>query len=448
MVSKKTWIFIITGTLVFAGIVAALVFLLNKPAEPDNASAVSVLKVSSDSVVSMKITGDGNAIDLVKTDNVWHYRNDPNNGIDQSSTESALTMVCYLYAREKLFDNSDNLSAYGLQPPKMQVEIGLNDGSAMSFSFGDYTSARDGVFMKHSGSDAVYIYDLDSYSILEKAAKAMKDLSVDINAENLKKIEIMRTSGARETITMVRIPEDKRVGMESWMLTSPFTAIANSQAVNLVKTFFASPRYSAYVGDVVLPEYGFSDSSAYISLDEAGGKSVSITIGGKTEGGRYYCMEEGRSGVYELASGFDSLLEIDTAHLIPSSLFPVSAETPADITIDGEGVSYSLRKTDNTHYTINEHDLSQQAVDALFEYISEFYFSGIAEGMDPAGDPALSITLRNNGNMLEYSFYPYRKDFYAIELNRSGNVSGYVKAENLSILMAAFQETLNMAQGD
>ena len=444
MVSKKTWIFIITGALVFAGIVVALIFLLGKPAETGNASAISVAKIPSDNVVGLKITEGDGIVDLVKTDDVWHYR-DGSGDIDQGSTESALTMVCYLYAQELLFEEVDDLSVYGLEPPAMQVEIEMNDGTGMSFSFGSYTSGRDGVFMKYSGSDAVYVYDLDSYSILEKAAKAMRNLSIDIKMDKLGKIEIMRTSGERETITMERIPEDRRVGMESWMLTSPFTAIANSEAVDLVKAFFASPRYSAYDGDEVLDEYGFSDSSAYIYLEKADGNSVRINIGKKLESGRYYCMEEGRSGVYELASGFDSLLEIDTANLIPTALFPVSADTPADITVDYGDVSYRLEKNSNAHYTLNNNELSQDAIDLLFKYISEFKFSGIAADADLTGGPGITITLKSQANTLVYNFYSYRKDFYAVELNNSGTVSGYVKAENLGILIAAFQDALDKA---
>lgn len=447
MVSKKTWIFIIAGALVFAGIVVALIFLLGKPAETGDASAISVAKIPSDNVVGLKITEGDGVVDLVKTDDVWHYRSGSGD-IDQGSTESALTMVCYLYAQELLFEKVDDLSVYGLEPPAMQVEIEMNDGTGMSFSFGSYTSGRDGVFMKYSGSDAVYVYDLDSYSILEKAAKAMRDLSIDIKMDKLGKIEIMRTSGERETITMERIPEDRRVGMESWMLTSPFTAIANSQAVDLVKAFFASPRYSAYDGDEVLDEYGFSDSSAYIYLEQADGKSVRINIGRKLENGRYYCMEEGRSGVYELASGFDSLLEIDTANLMPTALFPVSTDTPADITVDYGNLLYRLEKDSNAHYTLNDNELSQEAVDLLFNYLSEFYFSGIAADADLTDGPAITITLENQANTLVYNFYSYRKDFYAVELNNSGTVSGYVKAENLGILIAAFQDTLDKAAQD
>jgi hypothetical protein len=447
MVSKKTWILIITGALVFAGIVVALVFLLGKPAETAKTNDISVFKVPSDSVVGMKITQGENAIDLVKTNSVWHYRDESDANIDQGSTESALTMVCYLYAKEKLFDKVDDLSVYGLNPPQMQVDIELNDGSDMSFSFGSYTSGRDGVFMKYSGSDAVYVYDLDSYSILEKASKAMKDLSIDISMDKLEKIEIMRTSGSHDAITMVRIPDNKKVGMESWMVTSPFTAIANGQAVSLVTTFFASPRYSAYDGDDVLEEYGFGNSSAYIYLEEADGKSVKIEIGGRTESGRYYCKEEGRSGVYELASGFDSILEIDTANLIPSTLFPVSTDAPADISIEAGNVSYQLVKKDGKSYTLNDINLPEDTVKALFTYISEFYFSGVAGDLDMSAGPSATITLAANDNKLIYNFYSYRKDFYAVELNNSGTVSGYVKAENLGILITAFKEAIEQSDG-
>ena len=402
MVSKKTWILIIAGIVVLAGIVVALVFLLGTPEETKKASDISVCKVSSDNVVGMKIAQGDSVIDLVKTDKAWHYRDDADANIDQGSTESALTMVCYLYAQEKLFDKVDDLSVYGLNPPQMQVAIELNDGSDMAFSFGSYTSGRDGVFMKYSGSDAVYVYDLDSYSILEKAAKAMKDLSIDINAEKLEKIEIMRTSGSRKAMTMVKIPDDKKVGQESWMVTSPFTAIANAKAVSLVTTFFASPRYSAYDGDDVLEEYGFGSSSAYIYLEEADGKSVKIEIGAQTPDGRYYCKEEGRNGVYELASGFNSILEMDMANLIPSTLFPVSADVPSDIDIQAENVSYQLVKKGSQSYTLNNNELPEDTVNALFTYISEFLFQRYGRRCGPdsrAGRNDYSDSQRQQTNL-------------------------------------------------
>ena len=440
MISKKTWIFIAIGIIVMAGIVVALVFLLGgEEAETDD-SAISVSKVSYTKVMGMTITQNNNVIDLVKTDGVWHHRNNEDVSIDQGSMESALTMVCYLYAQEKLFDEVENLSTYGLDPAAMLIEIELDDGTDMSFSFGSYTSARDGVFMNYSGSSALYVYDLDSYSILQNAAKAMCDLTIDIDADKLEKIEIMRVSGARIPITMEKVPENEKVGMESWLLTSPFTAIANAEAVTLVKTFFASPRYSSYVGDIVLDEYGLDSPTAYIYLEESGGKSVKIFVGNRTESGRYYCIEEGKSGVYELASGFDSLFEIETSNIFPSAVFPISAEQTANVTIELGSTSYTLVVNGDNSFTLNGKDLSDDVAITLYTYLSQLQFRGVADSADTSGEPDATITLESGGNELVYRFYEYRNDYYAVELNGSGTVSGYIKAEHLAVLLSAFDE--------
>lgn len=441
MISKKTWIFISAGLIVFAGIVVALVFLLGSGEEETGNKAISVSKISDIKVTGMKITQGSNAIDLVKKDGIWHYRNDEQTDIDQSSIESALTMVCYLYAQDKLYDNVQDLSVYGLDPAALAVKVELDDGADMSFSFGSYTSGRDGVFMKYSGSDAVYIYDLDSYSILEKAAKAMGDLTINIDAGKLQKIEIMRISGPRTPVTMEKIPDGGKVGMETWMLRSPFTAVANGEAVTLVKSFFASPRYSAYAGDSALPEYGLGNSSAYIYLEDSDGRSLKINIGGRADSGRYYCTEEGRSGVYELASGFESLLEIETANIFPSSVFPVSPDVTANVTIEAGNASYKLAQNTDKSFSLNGRQLSDDAAKILYTYISQLKFEGVADGAGPQGKPYAVITLESGGNKLIYNFYGYRNDYCSIELNSSGTVSGYVKAENLAILISAFDKT-------
>jgi hypothetical protein len=442
MASKKTWILIVIGMIVLVGIVVALIFLLGDKEVTDD-KAISVSKVSYTKVTGMKITQSDYVVDLVKTDGVWNHRNDIGADLDQSSMESALTMVCYLYAQEKLSDKVEDLSVYGLDPAAMLVEIELDDGTAMSFSFGSYTSNRDGVFMKYSGSDAVYIYDLDSFSILDNAAKAMCDLSIDIDADSLDKIEIMRASGVRIPITVEKIPDDKKVGLESWMLTSPFTTIANAEMVTLVKSFFAVPRYSAYVGDDILEEYGFGSSSAYIYLKESGGKSVKILIGGKTDSGRYYCTEEGKSGVYELASGFEALLEIEDSNIIPSALFPVSVEQTVNVTIEAGNATYELVNNGGSNYTLNDKALSNEMAQALYTYLSQLEFAGVTDNEDISGEPEAVVTLIKGGNELIYRFYRYRNDFLAVALNGSGTASGYIKADHLTALVSAFAEAYN-----
>ncbi len=258
MGSKKTWVLIGIGIALFLGIAAALFFLLREDGAETKQTAVIVYKVSYTKVTGMKITQGDSVIDLVKTDGVWRYRDNTGVSVDQGSMESALTMVCYLYAKEKLFDHVDNPGNYGLDPSAIQVDIELDDGTSQTVRFGVYTSAKDGVFLQTGGSDALYIYDLDSFSILQNAAKAMSDLTIGIDASKLAKIEIVRASGSRVPITMEQIPAGRSVGLESWMLTSPFTAIANAEAVTLVMSFFASPRFSPMLAANRCPSTGWT----------------------------------------------------------------------------------------------------------------------------------------------------------------------------------------------
>ncbi|PKM41147.1 MAG: hypothetical protein CVV04_01435 [Firmicutes bacterium HGW-Firmicutes-9] len=440
MGSKKTWVLISLGIILFLCIAGAIVFLLREEDTDSKYRAISVYKVSYTKVTGMKITQQDSVIDMVKTNGVWQFRDQAGVSVDQGSMESALTMVCYLYAQDKLYDEIENLSNYGLDPAVMQVEIELDDGTNQTVRFGSFTSARDGVFMTLSGSDALYVYDLDSYSILENAAKAMRDLTIDIDADELDTIEILRASGARIPILMTKIPENRRVGLESWMLQSPFTAIANAKAVSLVKSFFASPRYSSFVADTVSDDYGLNSDSAYIYLKESGGKSVKIWIGNRLDSGRYYCMQEGGNGVYELASGFEALLEIETENLFPIAVFPVSAENPVNVTINLGSETFQLDQSAGGGFTLNGKTLSEDVANTLFAYLAELQFRGVVEQAAITAEPNATIVLEQSGNELVYRFYGYRNDYYAVEFNGSGSLSGYIKADHLAVLAAAFNE--------
>ena len=107
MISKKTWILIVIGIIVMAGIVVALVFLLGgEEAETDD-SAISVSKVSYTKVMGMTITQNNNVIDLVKTDGVWHHRNNEDVSIDPQRQEHIQSELDIIYALMQKFNASD-----------------------------------------------------------------------------------------------------------------------------------------------------------------------------------------------------------------------------------------------------------------------------------------------------------------------------------------------------
>jgi len=151
-------------------------------------------------------------------------------------------------------------------------------------------------------------------------------------------------------------------------------------------------------------------------------------------------MQEGRSGIFELASGFESLLEINTENLFPTAVFPVSAEKPVNVTFDLGSKTFRLVQSENGGFTLNGKTLTQEEANTLFAYLAEMQFRGVVEQTSITAEPNATITLEQGGNELVYRFYGYRNDYYAVEFNGSGTLSGYIKAEHLAILAAAFSE--------
>ena len=439
---KRSGILLAVGAVVLAVLVIAAVFLLRQDKDTPEGSAIKISQISSSDVTAMRITEEnGHVVEVEKREDGWYYPGEESTSLDQSNMESALTVVCYLFAQGIVKDPAEDLSVYGLEPARMKVEYTLQDGSQHWVAFGGYTSDRGNVFMNCSESEEIYLYALDSFSILERATEEMADLTIGISADQLSRIEIMRSSG-KEPVVMERIPEEERVGMETWLLTSPFTAIANAEAVNLVKAFFASPRYAAYASAEMEEEQGFTGSQAYIRLTEEDGHSVNIQVGGQLDSGRYYCTEEGRDGVYELAAGFESLLEIKDENLRPATILPFTEDNSVSMQ-RGSGntgdPTFLLENSGAGEYNVNGTKLSENNAETLKKYLTGFTYSGLAQDAVIQGEAECSLTLHKGEQSLTYAFYPYKNVFYAVELNGSGSAAGYVKAENLEILAAAFE---------
>ena len=49
------------------------------------------------------------------------------------------------------------------------------------------------------------------------------------------------------------------------------------------------------------------------------------------------------------------------------------------------------------------------------------------------------ITLKNGDRERRYSFYTYKNDFLAVETDHAGTVGGYVKKENMEILLSVLE---------
>ena len=438
---KKKRTLLIGALAVLAALIATTVYLfLTEPEKKEDPSAIKVSQISSSAVTSMRIIEeDGHVVEVEKRENGWFYPGETETALDQSNMESALTIVCYLFAKGTVPGHSEDLSVYGLDPARMRVEYTLDDGSEHWVAFGGYSSDRESIYMCYEGSDEVYLYAPESFTILERAAAEMTDLGIDISADDLVKIEMMRISGKKPVI-MEKIPEDARVGMESWMLRSPFTAVANAEAVNLVKAFFSPARYAAYAAAEATEEHGFDNSQAYLYLEEEDGKSVRIEIGAQTENGRFYCREEGREGVYELAAGFSTLLTVKDENLVPTVLFPTNEEYPAELIIEQNGTRIFVAKPEGNRYNINDVQIDEEKSKIVYQYIQNFAYSGIAGADLPGEDPQYVITLKNEDRELQYSFYTYKNDFLAVETEHAGDTGGYVKKANMETLLSVLEK--------
>jgi hypothetical protein len=104
---------------------------------------------------------------------------------------------------------------------------------------------------------------------------------------------------------------------------------------------------------------------------------------------------------------------------------------------------YRLIENGDKGFTLNGRELPDDVVATLYAYLSALEFAGVADSTDTSGEPDAIITLESDGKELVYSFYRYRNDYFSVELNGSGTVSGYIKAEHLAVLVSAFDEAYN-----
>ena len=247
-------------------------------------------------VRELRLSKDGHPVArLVKGEKSWKLAQPVEAEADDTAVDSLLSSLSGLKQKKDLPDEKD-LKSFGLDQPKLEVAVKLDDGKEQGLQIGTDNSFDNTLYAKKLGDSTVRVIDAYQKTALEKTAFDLRDKKVAHldDAAELKRIDVAG----------VKSPYVLEKDGTTWKVNG---AAADAGAADRVASALKSLRATAVAAEKAgsLKEFGLDKPKATVKLAVAAGSDTYarvVRIGQVKSGAaqKTYAKREDSATVYEV----------------------------------------------------------------------------------------------------------------------------------------------------
>lgn len=211
--------------------------------ETGNENTVNIFTLDKENVSEININNSTGNISIVKEDGFW-VQKDTSVPIKQENVDEMLEMVSSFDAIRVLEEQSEDMSQYGLDAPKLTYDITVNDGTTHSISFGiPLVTDQSGYYARIDDSDKIYILSSNYYTPFDYSLIAMTEITdeVLINPEYITRFGVSGEEGTEFHATYFGEQDDTvSSSYYTWRIDSPYDNIlADTDSMNEILNTFS-----------------------------------------------------------------------------------------------------------------------------------------------------------------------------------------------------------------
>lgn len=241
-------------------------------------------------VVNIQQDGNSYTYEAIPADPYFEY--------NTSRFRSMMFTLSTLTATSKIEEDPEDLSDYGLDNPKFNVNILYTDGSDITLYIGNETPIKNYYYCMTDKENTVYTIGNYVTGLITRQPYQYRYIDTfpvyeeDDIYSNITHFKLGTRDG-----TLIDIVLDEDLSMEgnisssAYMMTAPLLSPCNEEAIEAILENVATIAHSAIVEDITadrLTEYGL-DKPARLYLEDRFGVVLDLTIG-TADGGSCYAV--------------------------------------------------------------------------------------------------------------------------------------------------------------
>ena len=269
----------------------------------------SVFSASQYEINSISLTNEQGQVTLAKEGADWKIKSPVSADADESKVSSTLSRVTSARAKEFVKDPKSDLSAYGLDKPKIAVTARLSSGGEQTLSIG--SKVDDLYYAKNSAQQQIFKIEPDLYDDLNVKLADLRD-------KRILKIEKDDVTSAVIKNSNARISAEKDKDGK-WAVKEP----GDSKGKELKIDKILDPLNTNKATEIIdkppaSVSARLSSPKVEIHLTDKAGKTTVVNVSA-ADGDNVYVTVSGHPGVYKVGKQLLDDLTFKVADIVTSS---------------------------------------------------------------------------------------------------------------------------------
>jgi len=336
---------LIVAAIVLAGLTGALYWSNHhKPADTTEASAnvpakILAVKEADISKFDLKKNGSEQVGGERNSAGQWHIISPVPLPADQSAVASLLGTFSSLNSERLVEEKAGNLAPYGLDAPKLEVDLTEKNNQTQKLLLGDATPAGNGMYAKLDGDPRVFTIPSYDKTSIDKSANDLRDKRLlTLNPDKISQIDLV---AKKQEMAFGR-------NKDEWQIITPKPLRADGAQVDQLVHALTDARMELDASDDQKKTAVAFASATPIATAKVTAEPGTQELELRKSKNDYYAESSAVAGVYKVASTLGQALDKNLEDFRNKKLFDLGSDDPNKIEFqDGSKTSFLTRSGDD-----------------------------------------------------------------------------------------------------
>jgi hypothetical protein len=332
---------LIVAAIVLAGLTGALYWSNHhKPADTTEASAnvpakILAVKEADISKFDLKKNGSEQIGGERSSAGQWHITSPAPLPADQSAVASLLGTFSSLNSERLVEEKAENLTPYGLDAPKLEVDLTEKNNQTQKLLLGDATPAGNGMYAKLDGDPRVFTVPSYDKTSIDKSANDLRDKRLlTVNADKISQVDVV---AKKQEMAFGR-------NKDEWQIIKPKPLRADGAQVDELVRALTDAKMELDESDDQKKTAATFASATPVATAKVTAESGTQELQLRKSKNDYYAKSSAVEGVYKVASTLGQALDKNLEDFRNKKLFDLGSDDPNKIELqDGSKTSFLTR---------------------------------------------------------------------------------------------------------
>ncbi|HXS97189.1 MAG TPA: DUF4340 domain-containing protein [Candidatus Limnocylindrales bacterium] len=344
-------------------------------------ATTKIVAIPDDQIQAIQIQHAGGETDTLKKDGTkWTLTEPKPLPADPDASSSLASSLGSVTADSTVEDNAQDLSAYGLAHPQLDIKVTKKDGKTDELLIGDDTPTNSGAYAKRAGDNKVFTVAGFVKTSLNKNENDLRDKRLlTFDQDKLTRIELAGKGPAVEF---------GKNGSNEWTIVKPRPLRADSAAVDglVGKLRDAKMDLTNPDPDAAKKFAGASKIATVTITDNSGNQSIEIR---QDKDKTYFAKSSGVEGVHKIGADIGDAFNKQLDDFRNKKVFDFGFSDPSAVEVNGVVYTKSGDKWMSGGKTMDN-----AAVQNLIDKLRDLAATKFAE--KGGGQPVFTATVTSN----------------------------------------------------